>query len=268
MKVLSRLFVVPALVLSGALAHASVNMNMSNLGNKTAGNIGQADLAKFGFADVTELENYFTISSTSIRETEPGMTARAAASFYAAQATNPSDVLGSIGAVATDPSSITAWVTLGQRVWQIVVDNRPVVNVATQRVSVLPKSSPDWAQMSNWQGPVARTYVLEARNLYGATVVKHAYTVAFNYGGKLGGKGAFLANATIIPASTDVWWGYNLNSQVNVGQVVNTGSLDNPTPGINLELQYAISTIFKHNEGRDNFFVRGDGSVSHVTLVH
>jgi hypothetical protein len=224
------------------------------------------DLQKHGFGSQTEFQNYMTVSDMTITEVPVDMAA--ADRFLSARVNqpNPADVLGDLGAVVTDPSSITAWVTLGKKVWEIVVANKPVVNVSTQKVSVLPQAQTDWRMMSNWSPrPFAKTYVIEARNGYGASVIKHAYTVAFNYGGKFNGKGAFLANATIIPSQVEVAWGYKLNSKVQVGEAVNTGDLDSPIPGVNLELQYKIDTVIKHSSGRDNFFVMGNGRVEHLT---
>ncbi|MES2964523.1 MAG: hypothetical protein V4760_11575 [Bdellovibrionota bacterium] len=222
------------------------------------------DLRKYGFGSETELQNYMSVSDMTITEVPVDM--RAADRFFAANRPNPADVLGDLGAVVTDPSSITAWVTLGKKVWEIVVANKPVVNVSTQKVSILPQAQTDWRLMSNWNPrPFAKTYVLEAKNGYGMSVIKHAYTIAFNYGGKFNGRGAFLANATIIPSQVEVAWGYKLNSKVQVGEAVNTGDLDSPVPGINLELQYKIDTVIKHSSGRDNFFVMGNGRVEHLT---
>ncbi|MEK7357995.1 MAG: hypothetical protein AAB250_16210 [Bdellovibrionota bacterium] len=224
------------------------------------------DLKKYGFSNPTDFQNYMTVSDMTI--TEVPVDLLAAEHFFAARAPapNPADVLGDLAAVATDPSSITAWVTLGKKVWEIVVANKPVVNVSTQKVSILPQAQTDWRLMSNWNPrPFAKTYVIEARNGYGMKVIKHAYTVAFNYGGKYNGRGAFLANATIIPSQIEVAWGYKLNSKVQVGEAVNTGDLDSPIPGINLELQYKIDTVIKHSSGRDNFFVMGNGRVEHLT---
>lgn len=256
MKGISKLVAALSLVTLGSAAHAAQPQLV--------------DLKKYGFGSQTDFANYMTVSETTI--TEVPVDIQAAERIFAAREAdfsadiNASDVLGDLGAVAMDPSSITAWVTLGKKVWEIVVANKPVVNVSTQKVSVLPQAQTDWRLMSNWSArPFAKTYLIEAKNGYGASVIKHAYTVAFNYGGKYNGKGAFLANATIIPSKVEVAWGYKLNSKVIVGDAVNTGDLDNPVPGINLELQYKIDTVIKHGSGRDNFFVRGNGGVERLT---
>jgi len=224
------------------------------------------DLKKYGFGSPTEFQQYMTVTDTKV--TEQVLDEAAASHMFAANlsTSNPSEILDTIGSLATDPSSISAWVTLGKKVWEIVVANKPVVNVQTQKVSVLPQAQTDWRLMSNWNArPYAKTYVIEAVNGFGMKVIKHAYTVAFNYGGKYNGKGAFIANATMIPSQVEVAWAYTLNSKVVVGEAVNTGAVDSPVPGINLELQYSIDTVIKHGSGSDNFFVTGNGAVQHLT---
>lgn len=228
-----------------------------------AADVQLVELKKYGFGSKAEFANHMTVTEMTIEEVPADIEAETR--FFEANV-NPFDIVEEVGGVALDPSSITAWVTLGKKIWDIVVANKPVVNVETQKVSVLPQAQTDWRKMSNWSPrPFAKTYVLEAKNAYGARVIKHAYTVAFNYGGKYNGRGAFLANATIIPSQVEVAWGYKLNSKVVVGEAVNTGDLDNPVPGVNLELQYSIDTVIKHASGRDNFFVRGNGGVERLT---
>lgn len=225
---------------------------------------GVAHAANFNSA--ADRENYFTVQSVQVREIQDShldakinhvMTQRfdAAAGGSAA---------GSIIGVITDPANIQAWVTLGEKAWAIIAANKPVANVVTQRVSVLPMAQTDWQAMENWQGPGHKTYVMEARNLFGMTVVSHVYTLAYNYGGQYQGKGQYLANATIIPSNIQVSWGYTLNSKVEVGDTVNTGVKESPVPGVNLQVGYSIDTALKHMEGRDNFFVRGDGQIVRI----
>lgn len=178
---------------------------------------------------------------------------------------SPSDSLGdALTDLAGDLGDIKRWITVGQKLWDVIRNNQPVINVKTQSVSVLPDVSPAWTEMETWRGPMAKSYTIAAKNLYGATVISHTYTVAFHYGGSLNGRGQFLANATIIPTNVDVSWGFTLNSQVNVGQPLNTGTRANPVPGVDLGLEWSMSSILKKTQGIDQFHVRGDGTSTHV----
>lgn len=232
----------------------------------------QAQVApeQLGFKSQTEMEQYFSVADVQVIETEVSADI-GTQNYLAAKAPVDgriqlgNETLDSVSAVVANPYNITAWIALGKKAWEIVIKNEPVLNAATKTVSILPAAQPNWAQMENWKAPVARSYTIIARNGFGVDAVTHKYTVAYNYGGQLNGQGAFLANATIIPAQVSVVWGYTLNSNVEVGQIVNTGTKTAPVPGVAMNLKYGISTILKKSEGVDQFFVRGNGAMTHTT---
>lgn len=222
----------------------------------------------YGFNSSAEMEQYLTVTDVSVEEVE---TAPVVQSLFAAPAPIDAriqlgnETLDGLGQVIANPYNPKAWITLGKKAWEIVVKNEPVLNASTKTVSILPQSQPNWAQMENWKAPVARSYKIVARNGFGIDAISHTYTVVYNYGGQLNGKGAFLANATIIPSQVSVSWGYTLNSGVEVGQTVNTGTAESPIPGVALNLKYSMSTILKKGQGVDSFFVRGNGAMTHTT---
>lgn len=168
------------------------------------------------------------------------------------------------GGGITDPMGIQQWITVGERVWQLVANNRPTASVTTHRVSVLPAAIEDWSQVEGWQGPAARTFEVVARNLLGATVVRNKYTVAWNYGGKFNGKGAYIGNLTMIPTDISVSFGYTLNSRVVVGDAVNIASAADPVPALNFQVEYTVTNIIKHIQSAESFFVTGQGGFKKI----
>lgn len=231
--------------------------------------------ADFGFATSTEMKNYFAVDKIEVQERAALVTPEVtehlnnllAAQKEAAKPAQPAQPSGVTPAdVFEDLTGLDAksWITLGQKIWQIILDNKPVAKVSTQRVSVLPMTQQDWAQMESWQGPALKTFTVSAKNLYGMTVMSHTYTIAFNYGGSYKGKGQFIANATVIPAQIDVSWGFSLNSEVEVGDVVNTGTTEAPVPGLDLQLKWTMDSVLKHLEGREDYYIKGDGSILQI----
>jgi hypothetical protein len=166
-----------------------------------------------------------------------------------------------------DLGNVQGWIMLGSKLWDLIQAGRPSLSVKTQRVTVVPNVAGDWTAMSDWQGPYAQTYVIEAKNYLGMSVIKQVYTIAFNYGGKFNGQGQFLANATIIPVDMRVGWGFNLDSSVEFGEPVNTGSMVEPRAGLELQIVWKMGSIFSRREGRDSFFVRGDGTSQQLTAT-
>ena len=236
---------------------------------------------KIGIRNQTELNSYLEIVEVSVTEDARSFSssellatewliANGTANEPAPPPSPAPDSAGNLGTAITDLiadlGDVKKWVTLGQKVWDLVRNNQPVVNVKTQTVSILPLSKPNWTEMETWRGPAAKSYTVAAKNLYGMTVISHTYTVAFHHGGSLGGRGKFLANATIIPTNINVSWGFTLNSKVNVGQPLNTGTMADPVPGLDLGLEWSMSSVLKKSQGTDQFYVRGDGTSTHVNL--
>ncbi len=226
--------------------------------------------ADYGFSSPVEMQGYFDIADVEINEVPTALSStqlEAAGVRLGGASANEGTIFDALTDLIVNLDDPKAWATLGNRFWKLIANNQPVVNVRTQTVTVVPQAlAQNWMAMENWKGPYSRSYTVSAKNLYGITVISHTYTVAFNYGGQVQGQGAFLANATIIPTAVDVAWGFTLNSDVQVGQPINTGSAASPTPGVDLTVQWEMKSILKVIQGRDQFFVRGDGSSHHTTL--
>ena len=227
------------------------------------------NLRASGLITDQELEKQFAIDEVTVNESETALTRReltANGINIELPPVNNTGIADTIsGLNIEDLGDIKTWVTLGAKLWKLIEANVPVANVQTQTVSVLPAGL-QWTDMESWQGPFAKSYTITAKNLYGMTVISQTYTVAYNYGGSVKGKGQFLANATIIPTAVEVMWGFKLGSELAVGTTLNTGTYENPVPGVDLTVKWKMDSILKHIEGRDQFFVRGDGSHKHVTL--
>lgn len=230
---------------------------------------------KIGIRNQTELTNYLEIKeiittedTKSLSQSELLATEWLIKNGTANEAlpgpVNPAS--GIMEDLLLDLGDVKTWIRLGQKLWEVIRNNQPVINVKTQTISILPQAKPNWSDMETWKGPIAKSYTIAAKNLYGMTVISHTYTVAFHYGGSVAGHGQFLANATIIPSSVNITWGFTLNSQVNVGEPLNTGTRLDPIPGVDLSLEWSMSSMLKKSQGVDQFFVRGDGASTHVNL--
>jgi hypothetical protein len=263
MKMIFKTLAVVALVVGSMTVHAADAQEVRALANHK----------DFGFSSETEMQNYFTISKVRVKETASELSgyeieALAKKSTKKDENDKFGDQIGDdIIDIITNPGDMTKWVTLGKRAWKIVLANRPVANVKSQTVAVLPIAKPDWHAMESWAGPTSKAYTLEIDNAYGVTVMSYTYTIAHNYGGKYQGKGAYIANATVIPTTVDVIWGFKLNSHVEVGQTLNMGTKNSPTPGVELAVKWNTETLLSHQEGTDSFFLTGDGQTKHITVA-
>lgn len=171
---------------------------------------------------------------------------------------------------ATDPVItgdivIDQIINLGARVWDVVVRNRPVVNVSTQTATALPKGVTEWTQLAGWQAPRAKIFRIRWQNLYRMDVVDFSVRVLYTYGGNVRGKGRYLTNVTIVPANLTVAWGYTFNAKASVPSVTNAGTERDPVGAAELLSTWSVDTVLKHEEGSMSFYVRGDGQFLNLT---
>jgi len=170
----------------------------------------------------------------------------------------PSNALPSIGQL----------INIGQQLWKIIADNKPVVDVTTQFATALPKGAAHWNDLSGWQPPAGNAFHLTANNAYGIKVIDVTYQVLRTYGGSYGGAGEYLTGVTVAPVGggVNVLWGYhfNLNTTVPDSGIVNVGSSSDPIAGMTVQTAWTISTVVKNSQGQATYFVEGDGSLRQI----
>jgi hypothetical protein len=154
---------------------------------------------------------------------------------------------------------IDSIINLGERIWKIVAAGRPVMNVRTAYANAMPRGVKCWADLEGWKVPYSKVYKTEYKNGFDATVISFAYRVNYGYGGNVEGKGAYIANATIALADVSVAWGYTFNVIVNVPNVMNVGTRDNPVAGMQMDVQWQVDTAIKHSESQQSYFINGNG---------
>lgn len=216
-------------------------------------------------ANVNMADQYHTIQSIEVKEVVEGN--EKTISTYEVQ-----DALESFTAQAVDPRLATIGevikvtkdlIALGEEIYKIIDKGRPVVNLNSAPISVLPKDEKGSAieafSLTNWKNPKTKKFIVEAKNYLGMTPVSFEFTVIFSYGGKHNGKGAFINGAQIVPTKADVAWGYSLDASFSVQQITNQGTSANPVAAAVLSMKYNISTILKDSTENALFFINGNG---------
>lgn len=157
-------------------------------------------------------------------------------------------------------------INTGQKIWKIIADNHPVVDVKTQYATALPKGLTGWQDMAGWQPPKGTIYVLSAKNAYGMNMINVRYQVLRTYGGNYNGTGKYLTAVTVEPLLVEVGWGYHFTMEASVpdSSVVNVGTTQNPVAGMMATLGWHISTSIKDSQGQGLYFLQGDGGFREV----
>ncbi|MBI5242748.1 MAG: hypothetical protein HY922_03565 [Elusimicrobia bacterium] len=157
-----------------------------------------------------------------------------------------------------DPSMI---INIAKEIWQIILDNQPVVDVKISYAAAVPKGVDHWTQLAGWQPPQGTVYQFVAKNMYGAKTIDVKFQVLRTAGGNYNGKGKYLTNVTVEPLMVSVNWGYKLSLEASVPaeSIANVGSTEDPIAGMVAGLRWAIHTPVKHIEGKSLYYLQGDG---------
>jgi hypothetical protein len=143
-------------------------------------------------------------------------------------------------------------INTGLKVWKIIADNKPVVDIQTQYATALPLGVTQWQHMEGWQIPKSDTYHLTAKNLVGLTVINVRYQVLRTYGGSYKGKGKYLTAVGVQPLLVDVAWGYHFSMDAFIPDesIVNVGRADDPIAALTAQVKWRISTPVQDTQGQ------------------
>ncbi len=157
-------------------------------------------------------------------------------------------------------------IALGKEVYEIIKAGRPVTNVASEPIEVLPKDDSGEVvaafDLTDWKKPIAKKYRVKTQNYLGMSPATFEFMIIFTYGGKLDGKGAYITGAQIKPTLVDVKWGYELNANFKVQTIMNQGKKDNPIAAAVLMIDYKISTVLQERSSSKMFHINGLGAMS------
>lgn len=164
---------------------------------------------------------------------------------------------------ATRAPDAIAWgdvIALGEKIWAVIEAGRPVVTLNIPVVHALPRGLGCWADLEHWSAPATRAFEVTYKNGFGMEVVKFRFRLQYSYGGGNGPVGQYLANVTVVPAELNVMWGYTFDANVEVGRALNLGSKAAPIAGLELNLNWKVSTAVKDIQNTVQFFVEGNGA--------
>jgi hypothetical protein len=150
-------------------------------------------------------------------------------------------------------------IRIGEKIYKIVDQGRPVYNYSLERTNVVPKGMKDWSELQGWLSPVTKRYERKIKNAYGITVVYMRYRIEFTPGGSYNGRGRYLQAISILPEKVEVAWGYTLDVTVSVPAIANAGTSRDPIAAAQVLIDSKISTVLKSGEYSESYFVRGDG---------
>lgn len=156
-------------------------------------------------------------------------------------------------------------INLGKKIWKIVEENKPVVDVREDVASALPQGVQSWNELESWNMPQSKVYGVIYRNGFNKNIVKFYFRVIYTAGGTYESKGKYLSRVTVVPALLEVAWGYNVAVEGGVPAVANAGTKENPLAQAEILVRWNVKTVVKEARTTASFFVRGDGTFSRLS---
>ncbi len=166
---------------------------------------------------------------------------------------NPANPLDTIDVI------VDKIINIGKKIWAIVDAGRPVVNVKMDTANALPAGVRCWDELEGWQAPTSKLYQVSYENGFGADVVSYSFRVSFISGGSYKGQGKYLTLATVQPANIDVSWGFRFDANATVPMVFNQGTKANPVAGMQMAMNWQVTSPLSHIQQAESFFMNGNG---------
>ncbi len=154
---------------------------------------------------------------------------------------------------------------IGKKVWPIIEDNKPVINVDNKlSISVVPKiadtpNSDIPFLLTNWSVPKKKSFRVSYLNGFGSEVIGFTYSILYQYGGKYDGRGQYLTAINVIVDKVNVSWGFNFSAKTSLMSIVNHGSKKDPVAGASFKISYVAKSILKEIRAEDGFHIQGNG---------
>lgn len=207
-------------------------------------------------------EAYFQIKKVSVKEVaDNGMMQPMATAF------NQCDGQGTKSVKPQDVSGLTEVgifldqiINLGKKVWNIIAEGTPVVDLKFDTANALPTGIKCWTELQGWAAPQTKLYHIVYENGLGMDVVDFMYRVSFIPKGNYQGQGQFITNAVVQPASVNVAWGFKFNAAAEVPVVFNQGTSQNPLAGLQMNVHWSVDNLISHDESTETFFLNGAGT--------
>ncbi|KHD89430.1 MAG: hypothetical protein OM95_03440 [Bdellovibrio sp. ArHS] len=172
--------------------------------------------------------------------------------------------LGSVNPLDAVELIVDQIINIGKKIFNVINAGRPVVNINLDTANALPKGLTCWSDLSGWNMPQSKVYNVQYENGFGMTVVDFTYRVTYTAGGSADGIGKYITNATFQPANVSVGWGFQLDATAVIPSVFNTGSKRDPVAGMQMNMEWKVTSPMAHEQSTETYFVSGENKLVHM----
>jgi hypothetical protein len=157
-------------------------------------------------------------------------------------------------------------ISIGEKVWDFVVNNKPTADYKTLKANVIPAGLDSWTQL-RWQRNkvTAKVYRVEFKNILGQSAGGFDYRISFIYGGTYQGKGKFIGQIAVAPTNIKLKTDRSLTFRAELLDALNFGTEDEPVAGVQLLITWSTPTTTRYEMKSVEYFLYGDGEVQDLT---
>jgi hypothetical protein len=155
--------------------------------------------------------------------------------------------------------------TVGQKVWDFMVTNKPTAEYKSLRASVLPGGATTWNQLKGWSKPVAKVYRVQFKNTFGKDAGGFDYRLVFIYGGSYQGKGKYIGQISFAPLNVKLKTDRALNVKAELLDALNFGTEEDPIAGAQLLITWHSQTTLRYTMNSIEYFLYGTGDVQDIS---
>jgi hypothetical protein len=161
--------------------------------------------------------------------------------------------------------TLSQLVTLGEKIWNYVLDNKPTAQLQTIKASIVPNGITDWTQLIGWSPPVAKVYHVQFRDALGAKSGSFDYRITFVPGGSYQGHGKFLGEIEFTPMHINLATGRSLNVTAELSSPLNFGTVTNPVAAAQLLVSWTTPTLTHYQMQSAEYFIYGSGAIQDLS---
>eukprot|EP00163_Fabomonas_tropica_P031387 TRINITY_DN744_c0_g1_i1.p1 TRINITY_DN744_c0_g1~~TRINITY_DN744_c0_g1_i1.p1 ORF type:complete len:251 (+),score=96.41 TRINITY_DN744_c0_g1_i1:360-1112(+) len=156
--------------------------------------------------------------------------------------------------------SVGTIIQIGKEVFQIIKDNKQVLNVEEDNASAIPEGVTPM-EMENWRGPKSwGPFNWNLKNKFGSTVAKLDFAFDWRYAGSYKSAGQYIYEATVQPKDVQASWGWTVNCQVQMSSPVNMGTSDFPIASMTAKVTMTAESMLVTKTMVCKASLNGDGS--------
>jgi hypothetical protein len=157
---------------------------------------------------------------------------------------------------------------LGQKIWPIIEQGRPVVTTKmAPAVSIIPNIdgvNVVLNQMEKWSVPRMVSYRISFTNALNMEVVGFTYTLFFQHSGTFNGKGKYITNLKVQASDVNATWGSDFDAASELIGISNVGTILDPLASGIIQVSYVAKGVFNQKAGARSFYVDGNGTISPI----